>query len=133
MNIHLQKYFLIFCSFLLICSCKKDIFDYRNKYNGTWEFAVDVHSYNMSTPDQNQSYSYNYIGKITNGEKDNNIFVEYDENSTIELTIDKDGTLSSFPSHYSSGKFEGKNKIHLFLQWGGLGGWVSHTIEGKKE
>lgn len=48
------------------------------------------------------------------------------------LTIDKENILSNFPSHYCNGKFDGNGKIHLYLRWGGLGGGVTHTVDGEK-
>ncbi|MDT8413405.1 MAG: hypothetical protein RQ875_13145, partial [Vicingaceae bacterium] len=59
--------------------------------------------------------------------------IKYSDNNSVTLLVDKNGNLSGFPNHYSSGKFETKNKIDINLKiFGGLGGGINHKVNGKK-
>jgi len=124
-------YFIIF-GFLLLNSCEKGPFNYRNKYLGEWDFIVKTTEINTDSIGYYHEDSFTYSGEIKYGESNNEIIIEYLDNRSITLSIDEDGVLSEFPTKYCGGKFDGEEKINLYLKWGGLGGGVTHVIEGKR-
>lgn len=113
-------------------ACKKTPFDDRNKYLGDWTFDVHYHSF-MMNEGVLYNYSEAYSGKIEYGTEKSKIVIKYAKDKNIELVLDKDDILSGFPTHYSSGSFQDKKSLNLYLRWGGLGGAVIHEITGVKK
>ncbi len=116
---------------LFMTNCKKESKDIRNNYIGNWNFEVVRSSFIMDslyTVD-----TVNYMGSISSGNSNNEIILQYTDENSIILNIDDNGVMSGFPTQYSGGEFNGKNKIHLYLRWGGLGGGTTHTIDGVKQ
>ena len=132
----MKRFFRMFFTFIsllvLITSCEKDESDYRNKYVGIWKFHVEKSSFNMG-----DSSSYNdtiiYQGKLEHGEFENEIFIKYTDTDSLIFEIDKNGMFSELPTHYCSGEFIRLDSVHLFLRWGGLGGAMTHIVNGIKE
>jgi len=132
MKIHRKIYWLLL-GLLIFTNCKKEPFNYRNKFLGEWEFKVDRTEFNTDSVGYYYHDSLTFFGKIKYGTNDDEILIEYSNDNSIMLKIDKENILSNFPSHYCNGEFDGKEKIHLYLRWGGLGGGVTHTIDGEKK
>ncbi len=127
-----QIYWLLF-GLVIIISCKKKPFDYRNKFLGDWVFKVDRTEINTDSIGYYYHDSLTFLGQIKYGSGDNDLLIEYSGDNSITLIIDKDDKLSDFPTQYCSGQFDENNTIHLFLRWGGLGGGVTHVIDGEKK
>ena len=117
----------VVCS--LFVSCKKNP---AKKYEGDWGFVVDRSKLNVDSIGQYERDTVWYSGKISRGDETGLIVIQYLENTSIKLKIDESGTISEFPSQYSNGKFEDENNIHLYLRYGGLGGNITHIIDGTK-
>ncbi len=113
--------------------CKKESKDFRDKYTGNWDFVVEVTKLNIDSIGQYERDTIYYLGKISNGNADNELNIQYSKDSLIVLNIIESGELSIFPTQYSNGEFEGESKIHLYLRWGGLGGNTTHVIDGVKK
>jgi hypothetical protein len=129
-NKHKKIYWLLF---IIIISCNKKPFDYRNKYIGDWEFNIDITEFNTSSVGYYYHDSLTYMGQIKYGNEDDNLLIEYSSNNSITLKIDKENILTGFPTAYCGGEFDGNNKLHLYLRWGGLGGRITHVVDGEKK
>lgn len=112
--------------------CKKDR-DFRDKYIGEWKFNVEITEFNTDNIGYYYHDSLTYTSTITYGDSDNDIKIKYTNDNSITLSLNEDCELSNFPTHYCSGNFKGDNKIHLYLRWGGLGGGITHKIDGVKQ
>lgn len=129
---HKFKYIIILTALSLFICCKKE--NYRDKYIGNWDFVVIVSKHNIDSIGQYEEDTIYYLGQISYGNTENEINIQYTKDNSIILNIDESGALSGFPSpQYSSGKFDGFDKIHLYLRWGGLGGSLTHSINGVKK
>lgn len=82
---------------------------------GDWEFKVERTKFNTDSIGYYEHDSLSCLGEIIYGNSD------------------KEGLLSNFPTHYCSGKFDGNEKLHLYLRWEGLGGGVTHLVYGEKK
>ena len=123
---------LIFLALTIAFSCSKDSDDYREDYTGSWSFNILKTKVNIDSIGQMELDTLKYEGKITKGNADNEITIQYTGNHKITLIIDESGSLSGFPTHYCNGAFESKDKMQLYLRWGGWGGFEAHEIEGIK-
>ena len=126
----MKKYGIILAGLIFFSCCKKE--DFRDNYIGNWDFVVDASKLNIDSVGQYERDTIYYTGRIEKGCADDELNIQYTKDNSIILKIDESGTLSGFPSQYSSGKFEGESNIHLYLRWGGLGGNITHIIDGSK-
>lgn len=117
---------------LVFSSCKKEPADYREAYTGQWCFDVELSSFNIEGEGTYTRDSLVYSGAISLGGSDDEILISYVPEHSITLAISPNGELSGFPTHYCSGYFTGNQELHLYLRWGGLGGGVTHIVDGKK-
>jgi len=119
---------------IIFTACKKDK-DYSNKWTGEWDFVVidGYHHFNPDGPPSSGEDTVYYLGKISLGNADKELNIKYTGTSSIILNVNEYGELSGFPTPYCHGKFEGVDKIHLYLRWGGLGGWSYHAVDGTKK
>lgn len=125
---------LLISIFFTVSSCKEEEKDYRDGWIGDWDFIIETRIY-IPKPDTLVHPEYDtvfYSGKIGLAGIDSMINIKYLSNDSIFLKIDENGTLSKFPNGYCRGRFEGYNKIYLYLRWGGVVGGISHTINGIK-
>jgi len=122
-------------SIIIICvtlfsACKKDNKDFRAQWSGDWDFVVE-HYYRVggsSTLDT----SY-YLGKISLGNNDDELNVEYRESTLLTLNVDKSGNIFKYfqdPHYYAKGKFEEKVKVHIECGYEGLGSTSRCAING---
>jgi len=106
--------------------------DFRSQWVGDWDFVVKRRWW-MDDEGGGQDTTY-YSGKITFGNTGNKLNINYWGNVTVE--VDESGKiLKVYESdlHSFSGRFEGNNKIDLYLRTGGLGGGSEYTIDGIKK
>jgi hypothetical protein len=118
---------------IVLIGCKKEPFNYRNKFLGDWKFNVERFELNTDSIGYYYHDSLTYFGQIKYGNSKDQIHIEYSNDNSVNLTIDKENILSNFPSQYCSGAFEGHEKLHLYLKWGGLGGGINHIVDGEKQ
>ena len=115
--------------FILISSlsCKKEWFDYTNKYTGNFQFTTKFHSFDPLTGVSfDTAYTYNgTIKKIKRGE----IKIKYggDANHFLDVEVDKKG---EFSEGYVVGNFSDKNNVQISYKTGGLGGGGNYDITG---
>ncbi len=124
---------------LLFVSCEKQLFDYRNKYLGSWKFDISL-SREWYDPIRSWHDSTNTIssnGEIKYGSKENRVLIQTPSYS-VEIAIDKNGTVipeNDFGMDYSeSGKFEGRRvfEYHYYHHWGGSQEYRKTDITGKR-
>ncbi|MBE6343979.1 MAG: hypothetical protein E7065_11440 [Lentimicrobiaceae bacterium] len=126
----LVRIFTFLSVLFLLASCKNDI---RNKYVGDWQFVVEMKKINTDSIGQFCQDTVCYIGEICKTSNDKEIEIRYTEEHSISLYLDELGKLYGFPTTYCNGKFDNENKIYLYLRWGGLGGNVTHVINGTRK
>jgi hypothetical protein len=126
-----NKIILILIVISFAC-CEKEDKDFRDKYIGEWKFNVEITEFNTDSIGYYYHDSLTYAGTITYGDSDNDIEIKYTNDNSITLSLNENGELSNFPTQYCNGNFEGDNKIYLYLRWGGLGGGITHEIDGVK-
>jgi len=125
--------FICFIAILVaFVACKKEPFNYRNKYIGDWKFTVNRREFNIDSIGHSESETIVYDGIIKYGEHGNQLVIEYYPNQSITVAIDKEGALSEFP-RYCSGEFGGSNVLKLSLYYGGLGGGISYSVYATKK
>jgi len=106
--------------FLLLpfTGCKKDI---RDKYTGTWEFATAkvVCLYNNSSEVISRD-TVHYFGKISSGNEEYRLIIQFAQNEEISSNIGQDGVLwLTYPTRYSTchrcpiGEFEKTKRISM--------------------
>jgi hypothetical protein len=118
-------------------SCKKQLFDYRNKYTGDYDFTYSYSSWivNQGTVSSGTS---NYSGKVYYDKKSEGVIkINYEANTTLELNIDRNGNLTLLCG-VQAGKFESKNKVTLNYGTGscagsGMGGGSNYSVTGIKK
>ena len=133
MKKYIKTYWLLLLlGIIIIVGCKKKPFNYRNKFLGEWEFKVKITEYNHILG-HFYNESFLNLGKIKYGSAKDEILIEYLNDNSIVLKVDKEVKLSNFPNYYCRGEFNEENKITRYLRWGGLGGGTIHTVEGKKK
>ena len=125
--------FYVILAVLVVAACKKKPLDYRNAYLGDWRFEVKKSSYNIAGPGVYEETNEVYDGSIAYGTGDSTVLIVYTEINEILVSVDENGTMGAFPTHYCSGEFTDDENLTLFLRWGGLGGSVSHSVTGKKK
>ena len=107
-------------SVLVLVSCEKQLFDYRNKYLGNWKFEVSYsHEVFNTTQGFHDTTEVNiYLGEIKYGSEDNKISFG-STNYTKEFTITKAGNIVPIsglgPNYSESGGFEGKNIFRYYF------------------
>ncbi len=112
-------------------ACKKA--DYRDVYIGNWIFDVVYTEINTDSIGHYYSENYNYDGEVVYGEADDEVLIKYADNHFVQLTLEPDGELSNFPTHYCSGRFVNTDSLSLFIKTGGLGGGTTLRINGCKK
>ncbi|MEI7595622.1 MAG: hypothetical protein WCK02_07740 [Bacteroidota bacterium] len=121
---------IVFAIVITLCfSCKKEWFDYRNRYAGKFEFTVHYAFYTMSDG-VSVDTTYIYNGKVEKiKDKKMKIIFGARENDYREVLVDKEG---HFSEGYMGGSFSDKNNVEFTMNTGGLGGGGSYHIIGKR-
>ncbi|NLJ81889.1 MAG: hypothetical protein GX330_02025 [Bacteroidales bacterium] len=103
---------------LFFSSCEKDR---RNKYIGDWDFVTEklTQTYSNSGWEIVESDTIYYLGKVSCGEYESCLIIQYTENDIIDVSIDKFGNIFTICPGGSCkcGNFEGENKVHFSLGW----------------
>ncbi|MDL2297111.1 hypothetical protein LJC68_06510 [Bacteroidales bacterium OttesenSCG-928-B11] len=102
---------------LSLCIGCKDIGD---KYTGDWDF-VTVRSLLDYDYVEIEKKTIHYSGKISPGDYENRVIIQYTENDAIGATISKEedyiciysNSLASYGGKYASGSFPEKDKIDM--------------------
>lgn len=114
---------------ILICSlsCKKEWFDYTNKYTGNFEFTTEYTFYDPLTGTHDYK-KYVYNGKIKRIRR-RQINIQYGPKKSdfFEVEIAKDGT---FGQGYLGGSFSDKDHVSIGYRTGGNGGGGYYSITG---
>jgi hypothetical protein len=118
---------------ITLLSCEKQSLDYREAIMGKWVFSIERTEFNTDSIGYYFHDSLGYNGQINLGSRKDEIIISYTTENSITLLIDPDYGLSGFPTRYCSGSFEGMDRLNLYLRWGGLGGGITHVVEGMKE
>ena len=124
---------IIIAPLVLFSCCEKETNDLRDKYIGSWDFTVAVSKHNYDSIGQHEEDTILLLCKMSRGNANNELNIQYMKDSSIILNIDELSKLSGFPTSYCNGEFEGDNKLHLYLRWGGLGGFISYNVDGTKK
>lgn len=129
----MKKIFFLLLLSSLLWSCKKNLFDYRNKFIGDYNFLVHKTAWSLSGPFIDTTYSYQ--GRIQIGSASDKIFINFSEITSMETYIYEDGTVSiSFSPHQSLiGEFESTKALKFILSNNGLGGGSNYTVSGRKK
>lgn len=129
----LLKLILLFAISLSVSSCCKDEKGYGiRKLIGEWAFYGDVEKMNWDSCGQFERDTFCYFGNISMGRYDNEVKAKYSEIDSVFFCVDERGALYGFPTQYSSGEFIEEDVMHLYLRWGGLGGFKIHDIHCEK-
>ena len=98
---------------------------HRGRYTGTWEFVTVMIFANINSVHEHVEVKRDtvyYLGKISLGNAENILFLQYTENDKIPILITKDRDIYSHASSsfgkWPDGSFEGTNKLSLQLHWG---------------
>lgn len=128
----MKRFLLLFIIHLLLLSgCKKKIFDYRNKYLGTWNFEVEITERNTLFTGYSYHQIVNYKGKIEYGNSNDELKITYLPQNTIFLKIDSNGNFIDLPPK-TFAEFYDKKNLYFTTYSGGLGGGISYKVNGKK-
>lgn len=129
-------YFILVLTFIF-AGCKKNVFDYRNKYTGRYDIEYTSTSWDINQG-SNTSGPHNYTGEVYyHRNTEDEIKIGFKPGSTATLKIDKEGTLYSFCGS-RQGAFEGRRKFSVSISsnmcpgGSGLGGGTSYSVEGSK-
>ncbi|MHC1707452.1 MAG: hypothetical protein AB9842_08015 [Bacteroidales bacterium] len=130
---HKNLLFSLFVVFsVILFSCEKHPFDYRNKYLGRWDFKTNWSKVNVDSIGQSVYGNAYYFGEIDYGDSDNELIIRFMLDKEVTIEIDKTGRITNFGTTYGSGYFRGKDELSLYLRFGGLGGWEEYNITGTK-
>ena len=119
---------IIFC--LLLFGCKKEKFDYRNKFTGDYVFIEHGHFWALLFYDYDTTYTFN--GKVSLGTKDNTIKLG---GISEEPTIYEDGSLYlnlGYSEYYFGGEFESSTNLKYSYGQNAPGGGFDLEITGIK-
>lgn len=123
--------YIVFALLIILSSCDKQAFDYRNKYIGDYNFSCETASTSMG----NTTYSTStWEGKIEYGDK-GKIAIEFKDSQFQEFEISKKGILSVCGNEVGKAT---KKEIHLKYNanvcgTGPNGSIVIYTIVGLKQ
>jgi len=111
-------------------TCLVTVTDYREKWIGYWDFVQKNFSFDFGSVSWDTTY---YLGKISLGKTSYTLTIEYSENSSIVMSVSKDGSLFYDVRH--TGGFAENNRVYLRFSGGSMNGTTKWTkdIEGVKK
>ena len=130
--------FISFAFLLLFVlpACKKQVFDYRNKYIGNWNFHYYSTSFNASgTGIQSYSDSGDYQGSISytpfQKSSKNYLIIQFSPSQQINAELDKQGNFKAC----TEGAFSDERSISFkYSGCGGLlGSGTTYYVTGTKQ
>ncbi len=131
---NIPKYYRIafyFFAVMILFSCEKPVFDYRNKYVGDWKYTVVITEINTDSVGYFRNDTIVYYGEITHADNKDKLVLNYTQSDSLELYINKDGNLSVEGFDYTDGNMT-KDELNFYFRWGGIGTFIEHDIVGKK-
>ena len=109
-------------------ACKKDRFDYRDVWTGTYTGTRNDQSWNMSNPiTYDTTYAYSFV--VSKPASEDSITIN---GSTFPITPEGTYYTSNSPGNYYDLRFVGDSCL-IDYRSGGLGGYYFSSIRGKKE
>jgi hypothetical protein len=151
MKIKLPVYFCLLIFIVPSSSCKKRLFDYRNKYLGNWDFTSAIHYCTKDILNGAILACYDtvikYTGEvryITGASKSDEIDLHYISRSysrywgdgKLGARVDKKGNLrhaNPESGSSASGKFENKKTVSFIRTYDGWGGAYTATVNGTRK
>lgn len=119
--------FSILITLVLISSCEKHVFDYRNKYVRDWRFTVTVNKFHVDSITQNSTEVFVYDGRIEYAALDDQIIIYYLPDYSRTLYVNKKGDICT--EWKKMGEMDRKN-FSFSEDWGGLGSHIYHDVTG---
>jgi hypothetical protein len=129
-------FFAIIITVFSSLSCKKRLFDYRNKYVGTYRFSYVIIDCPRSYPPRCDTLKGDYVGKISYERTTTKgfIYIESYSGGKQMYGINKEGI---FIDCAATGKFEGTDKLSFIwetkMACGGGHGIGSYTVTGVRQ
>ena len=94
---------------------------HRDRYIGDWDFVTKSEHYQMVLGKRELvgCDTIYYLGKITYGEYENHLIIQYTENHYDDAVIDKYGKIYTLcpGARCECGKFEGEDSVHFNKGW----------------
>ena len=112
---------------VLFSACKKD---YRDKWVGNWNFEVKSTSWSMEMDAKIDSFYFS--GKISLGDNFDQLYINFEENYSLLVTVDESGKISNGGSYYTDGQL-GKEKVYIKIITGTHGYRSEYAINGIKK
>jgi hypothetical protein len=134
LNGMIKKYIYLIFLCLVLHGCKKNIFDYRDKYLGDYVFSVHKIAFYVTDSSSESTFSYN--GKIVYGSGDDGFAIHFAQDNMVEITIYEDGTFNGcICSHYETirGEFASTKQVSFIYDINGLGSVVNYYVTGCKK
>lgn len=118
-----MKKVIFLCLLISTFSCKKEWFDYTNKYTGKFEFTNRYSFFDLSKGVYIDT-TYIYVGTITRVHR-GTIKIKYGGGmyDFLNEEIDKSGK-------FADGSFSDKDNLEIYFQSGGHGGGTRNSITG---
>jgi hypothetical protein len=129
-NVVMKKIIIIFiCSFLVL-GCKKNPFDFRTKFLGTYHFSVHEKYYSSGSGIKDTTYYFD--GEINYGDNENDINIPF-LNSTLKANVYEDGTIEGYWDNNGKGEFVSTKKVKYKYGAQSPGGGTTRIITGERK
>ncbi len=99
-----RKILMVTTLFVFLIGCKKKLFDYRNKYIGSYEFILHRHTWTMGIGEADTTFYYS--GEVSYGDK-GKITIDWFDHDKLQFEVNKDGEIRV--CHQQIGKFSKKS------------------------
>jgi hypothetical protein len=124
---------------LLCTSCEKELFDYRNKYLGNWQFEISLSRewYTSQRGFFDTTMTTSSSGQVKYGSKENRVLIQTASYS-VEIAINRNGRVvpeNDMGTNYQeSGQFIGNTGLsyYYYHHWGASREYRGTKIQGKK-
>lgn len=129
-KIEIMLVFIFFCTSLL--GCRKELFDYRNKFIGNYSFTIHVRTVYGIGPYFVSDTTYISDGKVEIGSDKNCVLIS-SSSFSIQATLYEDGTLEGYWDNNGKGEFSSTKEMKY--SWGvySPGGSATSNILGEKK
>jgi hypothetical protein len=123
----MKKIFTILFCCLVLFGCKKNIFDYRSKFVGDYNFTVQLSTVDIYN--QTADSTYFYKGKIWYDGNETCVSIDFSGYRPEIVKLYEDGSMKSY---YVNGEFESTKKVKFNVFYNNLGGSGEYSIVGDK-
>ncbi|MGE5406537.1 MAG: hypothetical protein ACM3NR_02395 [Methanosarcina sp.] len=136
---HLKRILFIFLFAFLCTSCEKELFDYRNKYLGSWQFEISL-SREWFTSQRgffDTTMTTSSSGQLKYGSSENRVLIQTGTYS-VEFAIDRNGKVipekDMGMNYEESGQFIGKRALiyYYYHHAGASRSYQRTNIRGNK-